>query len=42
MRPARPGSRLTGPVIVESPFTTVVVPPGAALSVDPYATVIRP
>ena len=39
----RVGSRLTGPAIVESPFTTVVIPPGATLSVDPYRNlVIRP
>jgi N-methylhydantoinase A len=38
-----PGNRLAGPAIVESPFTTVVVPPGAALSVDPFRNlVIRP
>ena len=37
------GISLTGPAIVESPFTTVVVPPGATLSVDPYRNlVIRP
>ena len=37
------GAHLTGPAIVESPFTTVVVPPGATLSVDPYHNlVIRP
>ncbi|MDO8484403.1 MAG: hydantoinase/oxoprolinase family protein [Candidatus Limnocylindrales bacterium] len=38
-----PGARLAGPAIVESPFTTVVVPPGASLTVDPYRNlVIRP
>jgi N-methylhydantoinase A/oxoprolinase/acetone carboxylase beta subunit len=38
-----PGVRLEGPAIVESPFTTVVVPPGASLSVDPHRNlVIRP
>ncbi len=38
-----PGSRLDGPAIVESPFTTVVIPPGAALTVDDYRNlVIRP
>jgi N-methylhydantoinase A len=38
-----PGAQLAGPAIVESPFTTVVVPPGASLSVDPYRNlVIRP
>ena len=37
------GSQLTGPAIIESPFTTVVVPPGATLAVDPYRNlVIRP
>jgi N-methylhydantoinase A len=37
------GARLSGPAIVESPFTTVVVPPGASLTVDPYRNlVIRP
>lgn len=37
------GARLDGPAIVESPFTTVVVPPGASLAVDPYRNlVIRP
>jgi N-methylhydantoinase A/oxoprolinase/acetone carboxylase beta subunit len=38
-----PGARLDGPAIVESPFTTVVVPPGASLTVDPHRNlVIRP
>jgi N-methylhydantoinase A len=37
------GAMLSGPAIVESPFTTVVVPPGATLTVDPYRNlVIRP
>jgi N-methylhydantoinase A len=37
------GARLAGPAIVESPFTTVVVPPGAELAVDPFGNlVIRP
>jgi N-methylhydantoinase A len=37
------GARLDGPAIVESPFTTVVVPPGASLTVDPFRNlVIRP
>ena len=30
------GARLTGPAIVESALTTVVLPPGADLTVDPY------
>jgi N-methylhydantoinase A/oxoprolinase/acetone carboxylase beta subunit len=34
---------LSGPAIVESRFTTAVLPPGATLSVDPYRNlVIRP
>jgi N-methylhydantoinase A len=38
-----PGVRLAGPAIVESPFTTVVVPRGASLTVDPHRNlVIRP
>jgi len=38
-----PGARLAGPAIVESPFTTVVLPPGAGLVVDAYRNlVIRP
>jgi N-methylhydantoinase A len=37
------GVSLTGPAIVESPFTTVVLPPGASLRVDPYRNlVVRP
>jgi N-methylhydantoinase A len=37
------GTSLTGPAIVESPFTTVVLPPGASLRVDPYRNlVVRP
>ena len=37
------GARLDGAAIVESPFTTVVVPPGASLTVDPFRNlVIRP
>jgi N-methylhydantoinase A len=36
-------ARLSGPAIVESPFTTVVIPPGASLAVDPFRNlVIRP
>jgi N-methylhydantoinase A len=39
----QPGARLIGPAIIESPFTTVVVPPGASLTIDPYRNlVIRP
>jgi N-methylhydantoinase A len=30
----RPGASLAGPAIVESPFTTVVLPPGSTLRVD--------
>jgi N-methylhydantoinase A/oxoprolinase/acetone carboxylase beta subunit len=38
-----PGAWLDGPAIVESPFTTVVVPPAASLAVDPLRNlVIRP
>jgi N-methylhydantoinase A len=38
-----PGTMLSGPAIVESRFTTAVLPPGATLSVDPYRNlVIRP
>jgi N-methylhydantoinase A len=38
-----PGAALVGPTIVESRFTTVVLPPGSSLSVDPYGNlVIRP
>lgn len=37
------GAELTGPAIVESPLTTVVLPPGASLTVDAYRNlVIRP
>jgi N-methylhydantoinase A len=37
------GSGLVGPAIVESPFTTVVVPPDASLTVDRFRNlVIRP
>ena len=32
----RSGARLAGPAIVESALTTVVLPPGADLTVDPY------
>jgi len=39
----RTGMRLTGPAIVESPFTTVVLPPGSAAEVDAHESlVIRP
>ena len=38
-----PGVSLAGPTIVESRFTTVVLPPGSTLTVDPYRNlVIRP
>jgi N-methylhydantoinase A len=38
-----PGAALAGPAIVESPFTTVVLPPGATLSVDGFGNLlIRP
>jgi N-methylhydantoinase A len=38
-----PGASLAGPAIVESRFTTVVLPPGSTLSVDAYRNlVIRP
>ncbi len=38
-----PGAAVAGPVIVESPFTTVVVPPGASLRVDRFRNlVLRP
>ena len=38
-----PGARLDGPAIVESPFTTLVLPPVASLAVDPFGNlVIRP
>jgi N-methylhydantoinase A len=30
------GSRLEGPTIVESPFTTIVLPPGSRMEVDQY------
>jgi N-methylhydantoinase A len=37
------GDRLDGPAIVEAPFTTVILPPGAILSVDLHRNlVIRP
>ncbi len=35
-----PGDRVAGPAIVESPFTTVVVPPGASARVDPYRDLV--
>lgn len=35
-----PGSRIDGPAIVESPFTTVVIPPGASLTVDAYRNLV--
>jgi N-methylhydantoinase A/oxoprolinase/acetone carboxylase beta subunit len=38
-----PGVSLAGPAIVESRFTTVVLPPGSTLTVDPYRNlVVRP
>jgi len=38
-----PGATLSGPAIVESRFTTVILPPGSSLAVDPYRNlVIRP
>jgi N-methylhydantoinase A len=42
--PALPvGAALDGPAIVDASFTTVVLPPGAHLTVDPYRNlVIRP
>jgi N-methylhydantoinase A/oxoprolinase/acetone carboxylase beta subunit len=35
-----PGSQLVGPAIVESPFTTVVLPPASTLSVDEYLNLV--
>ena len=32
----RAGNAITGPALIEAPDTTVVVPPGARLTVDPY------
>jgi N-methylhydantoinase A/oxoprolinase/acetone carboxylase beta subunit len=32
----RPGNRVSGPAIVEASFTTLVIPPGSALTVDAY------
>lgn len=38
-----PGAQLSGPAIIESPFTTVVIPPAASLTVDAFGNlVIRP
>jgi N-methylhydantoinase A len=38
-----PGATIAGPAIVESPFTTVVLPPGSSLRVDAFRNlVIRP
>jgi N-methylhydantoinase A len=36
----QPGNRLTGPGIIETPFTTVVVPPGLDAELDQYRNVI--
>ncbi len=33
----RPGNRVSGPAIIEASLTTVVVPPGSALSIDEHA-----
>jgi len=30
-----PGIEITGPALVQEPFTVVVVPPGARLTLDP-------
>jgi N-methylhydantoinase A len=35
----RPGNELAGPVIVEDPTTTLVVPPGRRVRVDQYRTI---
>ncbi len=35
-----PGQSVAGPAIVESPFTTVVVPPGSAGTVDAYRDLV--
>jgi N-methylhydantoinase A len=38
-----PGASLRGPAIIESPFTTVVLPPASSLTIDPYRNlVIKP
>jgi len=34
------GARLTGPVVVEEPESTTVLPPGATAEVDPWANLI--
>jgi N-methylhydantoinase A/oxoprolinase/acetone carboxylase beta subunit len=36
----RAGNRLSGPAIIETPFTTVVVPPHARAEIDEYRNVI--
>jgi N-methylhydantoinase A len=34
------GMRLEGPAIVESPFTTIVLPPGSRAELDPYLNLV--
>jgi N-methylhydantoinase A len=36
----RPGNRLRGPAIIETPFTTVVVPETVGVEIDEYANII--
>ncbi len=35
-----PGARLDGPAIIESPLTTIVIPPGHAAEIDTYRNVV--
>ena len=36
----RPGNRITGPSIIETPFTTVVVPENVGAEIDEYRNII--
>jgi N-methylhydantoinase A len=36
----RAGNHLSGPAIVETPVTTIVLPPGQRATVDPYLNVL--
>jgi N-methylhydantoinase A/oxoprolinase/acetone carboxylase beta subunit len=36
----KPGNALAGPAIVETPFTSIVVPPGVRAELDEYRNVV--
>ena len=36
----RAGNEVAGPAVLELPFTTIPVPPGAKVTVDPYLNLV--